>query len=39
MVGFDDTPVTMETSVVDFPATATDSPRTPALDWKEFFGE
>ena len=29
-------PVTMETSVVD---VAIEAPRTPALDWKEFFGE
>jgi len=29
--------VTMETSFVDF--SATEPPRTPALDWKEFFGE
>jgi len=27
----------METSLVDF--SPTEPPRTPALDWKEFFGE
>jgi len=42
MVGLNDMPrrripVTMETSVVDF--SVTELPRTPALDWKEFFGE
>ena len=42
MVGFSDTPgrripVTMESSVVD--RAATEQPRTPGLDWKEFFGE
>jgi len=29
--------VTMETSPVKF--STTETPRTPALDWKEFFGE
>jgi len=42
MVGFNDTPgrripVIMETSVVDI--SAAEPSRTPALDWKEFFGE
>jgi len=43
MVGLSDTPgrrtpvVVMESSVVDL--AATEQPRTPALDWKEFFGE